>query len=65
MEYVCNICGAVIEFDEDEFDLGGSSHPDGEEMLWGHIQMWHEDVYDNVQNLETPFMIEERYSLCE
>ncbi len=34
---------------------------DVEEALWGHIQMHHEDVFKEVQNWETPDMIEECY----
>ena len=34
---------------------------DVEEELWGHIQMNHEDIFEEVQNLETPDMIEECY----
>ena len=32
-----------------------------EEELWGHIQMHHEDKFEEVQNWETPDMIEECY----
>ena len=59
--YKCKCCGVEIEFDKDDFDLGGYSHPDGEELLWGHLQLDHEDLYDECQNWETPFMIEEYY----
>jgi hypothetical protein len=34
---------------------------DIEEELWGHIQMHHKDKFEEVQNLETPDMIEECY----
>ena len=34
---------------------------DIEEELWGHIQMHHEDKFEEVQNWETPDMIEECY----
>ena len=34
---------------------------DIDEILWGHIQMQHEDKFEEVQNWETPFMIEECY----
>ena len=53
--YKCKTCGEVIGFYEDEFDLLG------EEELWGHIQMHHEDKFEKVQNWETPDMIEECY----
>lgn len=32
-----------------------------EEDLWGHIQMHHENIFEDVQNFETPNMIEECY----
>ena len=35
MTYKCIHCGTLIEFDAENFDCGGSYHPDGEEMLWG------------------------------
>lgn len=34
---------------------------DIEEELWGHIQMNHKEIFEEVENLETPFMIEECY----
>lgn len=34
---------------------------DVEEELWGHIQMHHKDKFEEVQNWETPDMIEECY----
>ena len=34
---------------------------DIEEELWGHIQMEHEDKFEEVQDWETPYMIEECY----
>ncbi len=43
----CLLCGDEIEKDE--------------ESLWGHIQMEHEEKFDEVQDLETPDMIEECY----
>lgn len=46
--WLCKYCGAIFE----EYD---------EEDLWGHIQMMHEDVFEEVEDLETPFMIEECY----
>ena len=50
----CNICGALIDIDEDFFD-------DTEEILWGHIQLEHEDIFEECQNWETPWMIEEYF----
>lgn len=34
-----------------------------EESLWDHIQMDHEDVFEELQNLETPDMIESAYDV--
>ena len=34
---------------------------DVEEQLWGHIQMHHPKIFNEVQNLETPDMINECY----
>jgi hypothetical protein len=34
---------------------------DIEEELWGHIQMCHPEMFEEVQNWETPDMIEECY----
>lgn len=51
--YKCKFCSATfgpytkIAFDED-----------GEEELWGHIQINHEEIFEEVQNLATPDMIE-------
>ena len=61
MKYKCTACGCEIEFAADEFNGDGRYHPDGEEMLWGHIQLDHEDIFEEVQDLETPDMIEECY----
>lgn len=65
MVYRCIHCGELIEFDADEFDCGGSYHPDGEEMLWAHIQFDHPDIFETDQVLETPDMIEYHYELKE
>ena len=59
--YKCKCCGQAIQFIAEDFNGDGSYHPDGEELLWGHIQFDHEDIYKEVQNMETPFMIEECY----
>lgn len=61
MKYKCKTCGQVIEFPYGEFNGDGHYHPDGEEMLWGHIQLEHEDIFEEMRDLETPFMIEECY----
>ena len=59
--YKCKICGREVEFAANEFDGSGHYHPDGEELLWDHIQTNHEDKFEEVQDWETPFMIEEYY----
>lgn len=46
--YKCKYCGEIF----DEFD---------EEAMWGHIQMEHEEIFKEVQDLETPYMLEECY----
>ena len=53
--YKCKICDEIILFNENEFDSLG------EEKLWGHIQINHKDKFEEIQNLETPDMIEECY----
>lgn len=65
MKYTCRHCGRTIGFPDNEFNGGGSFHPDGEELLWGHIQLQHLDVYKEVQSWETPFMLEECYDKTE
>ena len=65
MVYQCKHCGELLEFDDEDFDCGGSYHPDGEEMLWGHLQFEHSDIFERDVDLETPFMIEEDYILKE
>ena len=54
--FVCKFCGLKIDRVEDE---------DIDELLWGHIQMRHEDVFDEVQDWEMPYMIEECYDVEE
>lgn len=49
--YKCKYCGFSY-WDVDD---------DVEERLWGHIQMYHRDKFEEVQNWETPDMIEECY----
>lgn len=59
--YVCKYCGEEFWFNEDDFYEDGSFRPDGEEMLWEHIRIEHPDVFNDVCELETPFMLEECY----
>ena len=54
--FVCKFCGCTFDKVDDE---------DIDELLWGHIQMRHEDVFDEVQDWETPYMIEECYDVEE
>ena len=49
--YKCKHCNFVCEGVDN----------DVEEELWGHIQIHHEDIFEEVQNWETPDMIEECY----
>ena len=65
MTYKCVHCGELINFDKEDFDCGGSYHPDGEEILWGHLQLDHPDIFEEAQILETPFMIEDNYEVEE
>ena len=44
----CELCGHEIEVEE--FD-------EVEELLWEHIQMDHEEEFEEAQDLETPYMI--------
>lgn len=61
VKYECKICGALFECAEDEpFDDWFEEY--GEETLWGHIQNDHPDVFEEVQNDETPFMLEQCYN---
>ena len=51
--YKCKYCdNHFIKEDWDE---------DLDETLWGHIQMDHEEIFEDLQNLETPDMIEIAY----
>ena len=44
----CALCDHEIEAEDIE---------EIEELLWGHIQMDHEEEFEEAQNLETPYMI--------
>lgn len=58
MVYICKHCGEMVV----DTNNGDSIHlRDWEEELWGHIQMEHEDVFDDVQDWETPDMLDECY----
>lgn len=49
--YCCKLCGDSFSYDE--------------EALWGHLQMCHEAVFEEEQNLETPDMLEIYYDRIE
>lgn len=49
--YICEFCGEMIEDETEEW----------EELLWGHIQMLHEKEFEEMQDLDTPNMIDECY----
>jgi hypothetical protein len=34
-----------------------------EEVLWGHIQMDHEELFEDIQDLDTPAMLEIVYDI--
>ena len=54
--FICSICGEEFECEsEEDFD------DYVEEELWGHIQMCHEEEFDECQDWETDTMIEEYY----
>ena len=56
--YKCKLCGATFEnYTNEEFEEYG------EEELWGHIQMQHEDIFEECQDLDTPTMLEEYYEM--
>lgn len=54
--YICNLCGEVFYCEnDDDFD------DNVEEILWHHIEMEHEEEFEEYQNWETPYMIEEYF----
>ena len=56
--YKCKLCGVVFNsYTTEEFEEYG------EEELWGHIQMNHEEAFEECQDWETPTMIEEYYEI--
>ena len=55
--YKCKHCGSrFILMCDESFD-------DIEEPLWAHIQMCHEGVFEEIQDLETPDMIGTAYTI--
>lgn len=53
-DFICERCGTVIPCDEEDDSW--------EEDVWGHIQLCHPDLFEEVRDLETPFMLEVCYS---
>lgn len=51
MEFGCNHCGKEFKCNEDDY----------EEILWGHLQIDHENIFKDYENLDTPDMIEDNY----
>ena len=56
MKWRCKYCDEVFE-SKDDYEFESET----EEELWGHIQLTHEDVFEEVQDLDTPYMLEECY----
>lgn len=55
-KWKCKFCECVFQYEsESEFYM------DGEEELWGHIQMKHEEIFIELQDLDTPDMLSECY----
>ena len=55
----CNLCGkSVCSFDwnEDMYD------EDIDEDIWGHLQFKHPEEFEELQDWDTPEMIEEVYT---
>lgn len=50
--YKCKYCG---------HEIGGPDFEELEEELWGHIQMDHEEVFEELQCFDTPEMLEIAY----
>ena len=48
--YKCKFCDKIYEWDAD-----------AEQSLWGHIQLEHKDIFNEIQNFDTPYMLEECY----
>ena len=54
--YTCTLCGYTRYCENyNDFDEYG------EEELWGHIQRCHEEEFEECQDWETPWMLEEYY----
>ena len=51
MKFKCKHCEQEFDCDEENY----------EETLWGHLQMMHENIFDEYQNYDTPQMIENNY----
>lgn len=49
--FTCNICNIQIETDNEDCD----------EDLWGHMQKCHNNTFQQVQDYESPHMIEKYF----
>lgn len=54
--YRCLLCGKEFCC-EDDYDFDCNV----EEELWGHIQMEHEEEFEECQDWDTPYMVEEYF----
>ena len=52
--YKCLYCNEIFEDDDNDYD----------ELLWGHIQLYHEEVFERIQDWDTPWMLEECFEEC-
>lgn len=59
MHFKCKFCSDLFTFTNQEFE------EEGEEILWGHLQMEHTIIFEDIQNLDTPEMIEACYEIEE
>ena len=56
--YKCKCCGLMIE---EDIENPNWFEDCGEEEIWGHLQMSHEEVFEECQDWDTPTMLEEYY----
>ena len=60
--YTCRECGTDFLIRAGEFNGDGYFHPDGEELLWGHIQLEHPTLFREMRDMDTPSMLELCYT---
>lgn len=58
--YICKLCGEVFHC-ENERDFDSNV----EEELWGHLQTDHEEEFEECQDWDTPYMIDEYFDVEE